>query len=115
MANPLASSRGASIARALTNSAILETIYETGESFREIFAWIEASGKDPDAGPWIHDCRLAFTAKMNGIRRVITENVGDFADFDFIEAINPFLENGMRVGTQGEEAPGAEFLAGHDH
>jgi len=112
VANPVATGRAATIARALANSAILETIYETDESFREIFAWIEAGRHDPDPGPWIHDCRLAFAAKTNGIRTIITENVDDFAHFEFMEAINPFVEKGMmKPGTEDDKHPTAGIHA----
>ena len=102
VAYPLATAKAADIARALTNSAALRTIYEADESFREIFAWIEAGGRDPDAGPWIHDCRLAFAAKANGIRIILTENVDDFGDFEFIEAINPFGKDRVQGPTANE-------------
>jgi predicted nucleic acid-binding protein len=92
VAKPLKTATAAGIARALANSAALATIYESHESFGEIFAWMEAGKRDPDAGPWINDCRLAFAAKTNGIRTILTENTEDFADFEFIEAINPFVD-----------------------
>ncbi len=89
VARPIETAQAAMIARALATSSALRMILETDESFREVFAWIEAGKREPDRGAWIHDCRLAFSAKANGIRTILSENVGDFADFDFIKVINP--------------------------
>ena len=86
---PIETGHATNLAHALAASTVLLTVYETKESFGEIFTWIQAGKRDPEAGAWIHDCRLAFTAKANGIRTILTENVSDFADFEFIQAINP--------------------------
>lgn len=92
VAKPLATATAAGIARSLARSTILETVYETDESFREIFVWMEAGRRDPEGGPWLHDCCLAFAAKAKGIRTILTENVDDFSDFEFIDAANPLAE-----------------------
>ncbi len=76
------------------------TICETDESFREIFAWMEAGRGEPDPGPWIHDCRLAFAAKANAAKKILTENIEDFEDFEFIEAIGFFVENQARNASE---------------
>jgi len=104
VANPISTPQAASIARALASSSAIETIYETEESFRELFAWLEAGKADPEPGPWIHDCRLAFAAKASGVSVILTENVDDFSCFEFISTIDPFHEAqegalGLRGGT----------------
>lgn len=104
VAQPIETAQAAGIARALATSPALRMIFETEESFREVFAWIEAGKREPDRGAWIHDCRLAFTAKASGIRTILSENVADFADFEFIKVVNPF-DPGFEISTQNRKPP----------
>ncbi len=41
-------------------------------------------------GAEILDCVIAATARACGISRIITQNVKDFAKFDFLGVVNPF-------------------------
>ena len=38
----------------------------------------------------IFDCAIAITAKDNKVECIYTENIDDFKNYDFLEAINPF-------------------------
>jgi toxin-antitoxin system PIN domain toxin len=40
----------------------------------------------------VFDCVLAASAEANGVTTIFTENIKDFAKFDFLEAVNPFAE-----------------------
>jgi len=92
IANPVSTPQAASIARALASSSAIQTIYETEESFGELFAWLEAGKTDREPGARVHDCRLAFAAKASGVSVILTENVDDFSCFEFISPVNPFRE-----------------------
>lgn len=39
-----------------------------------------------------HDVQLVAVMRCHGIRRLVTENDGEFAGFEGIEAVNPFVE-----------------------
>lgn len=41
---------------------------------------------------YVHDVALAATMLANGVTRIYTANVKDFAPFDEIEVINPFKD-----------------------
>ena len=40
----------------------------------------------------IFDCAIAITAKNNKVECILTENIRDFEDYDFLRAVNPFKQ-----------------------
>jgi|ERR1700675_642946 predicted nucleic acid-binding protein len=59
------------------------------DSLQSFERWLELVAKHQVIGASVHDARLVGLMKVNDIEGILTFNVGDFARYDGISAIDP--------------------------
>jgi predicted nucleic acid-binding protein len=81
---------GITIEKAIEELEHLQKFFDVlSESTASYGEWKAIVSSKRVVGAQVHDARLAAVMRTNGITRIVTFNLGDFARFDHIEAIHP--------------------------